>query len=55
MSTDSVVIVGTGVAGATAALALRTGGFDGAVTLVGRDQHLPYRRPTLSKDVLLTG
>ncbi|SDR08873.1 Reductase C-terminal [Tsukamurella pulmonis] len=55
MSTDGVVIVGTGVAGATAALALRTGGFDGDVTLVGRDPHLPYRRPTLSKDVLLTG
>ncbi|MGX9295242.1 NAD(P)/FAD-dependent oxidoreductase [Tsukamurella paurometabola] len=55
MSTDGVVIVGTGVAGATAALALRTGGFEGAVTLVGRDAHLPYRRPTLSKDVLLAG
>lgn len=55
MSTDSVVIVGTGVAGATAALALRSGGFDGDVTLIGRDPQLPYRRPTLSKDVLLTG
>ncbi len=55
MSTDGVVIVGTGVAGATAALALRTGGYDGNVTLLGRDPHLPYRRPTLSKDVLLTG
>ncbi|MET9329288.1 FAD-dependent oxidoreductase [Tsukamurella sp. NPDC003166] len=55
MSTDSVVIVGTGVAGATAALALRTGGYDGDVTLIGRDPHLPYRRPTLSKDVLLAG
>lgn len=55
MSTNSVVIVGTGVAGATAALALRTGGYDGDVTLLGREPHLPYRRPTLSKDVLLTG
>ncbi|KXO91194.1 NAD(P)/FAD-dependent oxidoreductase [Tsukamurella pseudospumae] len=55
MSTDGVVIVGTGVAGATAALALRTGGYDGDVTLIGRDPHLPYRRPTLSKDVLLAG
>lgn len=55
MSTDGVVIVGTGVAGATAALALRSGGYDGAVTLLGREPHLPYRRPTLSKDVLLTG
>ncbi|TWS25967.1 FAD-dependent oxidoreductase [Tsukamurella sputi] len=53
--TNGVVIVGTGVAGATAALALRTGGFDGDVTLIGRDPHLPYRRPTLSKDVLLKG
>lgn len=55
MSADGVVIVGTGVAGATSALALRTGGYDGALTLVGREPHLPYRRPTLSKDVLLTG
>ncbi|ADG79345.1 FAD-dependent pyridine nucleotide-disulfide oxidoreductase OS=Tsukamurella paurometabola (strain ATCC 8368 / DSM / CCUG 35730 / CIP 100753 / JCM 10117 /KCTC 9821 / NBRC 16120 / NCIMB 702349 / NCTC 13040) OX=521096 GN=Tpau_2747 PE=4 SV=1 [Tsukamurella paurometabola] len=52
---DGVVIVGTGVAGATAALALRSGGYDGAITLVGREPHLPYRRPTLSKDVLLAG
>lgn len=52
---DGVVIVGTGVAGATAALALRSGGYDGTVTLVGREPHLPYRRPTLSKDVLLAG
>lgn len=53
--TNSVVIVGTGVAGATAALALRTGGYDGDITLIGREPYLPYRRPTLSKDVLLAG
>ncbi|WP_019204114.1 NAD(P)/FAD-dependent oxidoreductase [Tsukamurella sp. 1534] len=52
---SGAVIVGTGVAGASAALALRSGGFDGDVTLVGREPHLPYRRPTLSKDVLLSG
>ncbi|HEY0560232.1 MAG TPA: FAD-dependent oxidoreductase [Frankiaceae bacterium] len=48
----TVVIVGTGVAGATAALTLRAEGFDGRVLLVGEEPEEPYRRPPLSKDVL---
>ncbi|MCD0448528.1 FAD-dependent oxidoreductase [Actinocorallia sp. API 0066] len=48
----TIVIAGTGVAGATAALTLRKEGFDGRVVLVGEEPHLPYRRPALSKDVL---
>ncbi|MFD8914757.1 NAD(P)/FAD-dependent oxidoreductase [Streptomyces sp. NPDC059575] len=47
-----VVIVGTGIAGATAALALRAEGYDGPLTLVGDDPEPPYRRPPLSKEVL---
>lgn len=47
-----VVIAGTGVAGATAAQTLRADGFTGPIVLVGNENDEPYRRPTLSKDVL---
>lgn len=47
-----VVVVGGGLAGMTTALALRTGGYDGPVTLVGAERHRPYDRPPLSKQVL---
>ncbi|GAA4389089.1 NAD(P)/FAD-dependent oxidoreductase [Tsukamurella soli] len=53
--TAGVVIVGTGVAGAGAALALRAQGYDGGVTVIGREPHLPYRRPALSKEMLTAG
>jgi 3-phenylpropionate/trans-cinnamate dioxygenase ferredoxin reductase subunit len=46
------VIVGAGLAGATAARALRREGFDGPVTLVGEEAHPPYHRPPLSKSYL---
>lgn len=48
----AAVIVGTGVAGATAARTLRSDGFDGHVVLIGDEPDEPYRRPPLSKDVL---
>jgi 3-phenylpropionate/trans-cinnamate dioxygenase ferredoxin reductase component len=50
---SSIVIVGTGVAGITAAETLRAEGFSGAVTVIGDDPAHPYRRPALSKDLLL--
>ncbi|MDF0530003.1 FAD-dependent oxidoreductase [Tsukamurella sp. 8F] len=50
--TAGVVIVGTGVAGAGAALALRKEGYRGGITVVGREPLLPYRRPVLSKEIL---
>jgi 3-phenylpropionate/trans-cinnamate dioxygenase ferredoxin reductase component len=49
---EHTVIVGTGVAGATAALTLRTEGYQGRITLVGSEPEAPYRRPPLSKEVL---
>jgi len=49
---SSVVIVGGGLAGAKTAEALREKGYDGPVTLVGAESHLPYERPPLSKDYL---
>lgn len=50
---ESVVIVGGGLAGANVAESLRERGFDGPVTIIGAEDHLPYERPPLSKDVLL--
>lgn len=52
VSPTSVVIVGAGAAGGAAAEMLRREGYDGPVTLVGRDESLPYDRPNLSKDYL---
>ncbi len=47
-----VVVVGASLAGLRAVETLRTEGFDGPVTLVGAEDHLPYDRPPLSKKVL---
>ncbi|WP_037358681.1 NAD(P)/FAD-dependent oxidoreductase [Amycolatopsis orientalis] len=51
--TSSFVIIGAGLAGAKAAEALRDKGFDGKITIVGDERHLPYERPPLSKDYLM--
>jgi NADPH-dependent 2,4-dienoyl-CoA reductase/sulfur reductase-like enzyme len=50
--TESFVIVGAGLAGATAAKTLREEGFEGRIRLVGHERHRPYIRPPLSKDFL---
>lgn len=47
-----MVIIGGGECGGRAAFALREAGYDGPVTLVGSEPHLPYERPPLSKDML---
>src|SRR5215469_2225494 len=52
MTSQAFVIVGAGLAGGKAAEALRGGGFDGQITLIGEERHLPYERPPLSKDYL---
>ena len=46
------IIVGAGLAGATAAGSLRGQGFAGRIVLIGAEQELPYDRPPLSKDYL---
>jgi NADPH-dependent 2,4-dienoyl-CoA reductase/sulfur reductase-like enzyme len=51
MSAQRVVVVGGGIAGVSTVAALRTGGFDGDLTLVDAGE-LPYDRPPLSKDFL---
>jgi len=52
LSSGSVVIVGASLAGLNAAEALRRAGFEGQITLLGEEPHLPYDRPPLSKQVL---
>lgn len=52
MGKQHFVILGAGLAGGTAAMALRQEGFDGDVTLVGTEPHVPYNRPPLSKTYL---
>src|ERR1700710_1961580 len=47
-----LVVVGASLAGLRAVEAVRNDGFDGSVTLVGAEEHLPYDRPPLSKDHL---
>lgn len=50
---ENVVIIGGGPAGAECAAALRMLGFDGSVTVVSADPHMPYSLPALSKSYLL--
>jgi NADPH-dependent 2,4-dienoyl-CoA reductase/sulfur reductase-like enzyme len=47
-----MVIVGAGLAGHRAAQAARREGFDGEVLIVGDEEHKPYDRPPLSKQLL---
>ena len=48
----TVVVVGASLAGWRAVETLRKEGFEGTISLVGDEQHLPYDRPPLSKQVL---
>ena len=47
-----VVIAGAGQAAVDTAAALRMGGFEGEITLIGDENVLPYSRPFLSKEFL---
>lgn len=55
VSTNGIVIVGGGLAGARTAEQLRKSGYRGPVVVVSDEKHLPYDRPPLSKDVLHDG
>ncbi len=50
--TVDILLVGGGIASATAAHTLREQGFDGSILLVGREPHPPYHRPPASKEYL---
>ena len=47
-----IVVVGASAAGLTAAESLRREGHDGTITIVGSEDHPPYDRPPLSKQIL---
>ncbi|MBO3676199.1 NAD(P)/FAD-dependent oxidoreductase [Streptomyces sp. NEAU-YJ-81] len=47
-----VLVVGASAAGLSTAEALRRKGFQGDLTVLGAEPHLPYDRPPLSKQVL---
>jgi 3-phenylpropionate/trans-cinnamate dioxygenase ferredoxin reductase component len=52
MTTRRIVIIGGGLAAATAAETLREEGYEGDVMVIGAERHLPYLRPPLSKEYL---
>jgi 3-phenylpropionate/trans-cinnamate dioxygenase ferredoxin reductase subunit len=52
VTTPTLIIVGASLAGAKAAEAARTGGFDGRIVLIGEEAAAPYERPPLSKGIL---
>jgi 3-phenylpropionate/trans-cinnamate dioxygenase ferredoxin reductase subunit len=52
MSSDRCIIVGTSHAAASLCANLRSGGWEGPITLLGEESHLPYHRPPLSKAYL---
>jgi 3-phenylpropionate/trans-cinnamate dioxygenase ferredoxin reductase component len=52
MATDRIVVVGASAAGLAVAESARSAGYQGALTLIGAEPHLPYDRPPLSKQFL---
>jgi NADPH-dependent 2,4-dienoyl-CoA reductase/sulfur reductase-like enzyme len=50
--TGAVLVVGASAAGLGTVEALRRKGYEGRVTVLGAEAHLPYDRPPLSKQVL---
>lgn len=52
---DRLVVVGASLAGLRAVETARKEGFQGSITLVGAEPHLPYDRPPLSKAFLEAG
>ncbi len=48
-----VIIIGGGMAAARACINLRSHDFQGEITLISEEQHLPYDRPPLSKASLI--
>jgi NADPH-dependent 2,4-dienoyl-CoA reductase/sulfur reductase-like enzyme len=48
-----ILVIGASTSGLRAAMTLRREGHDGQLTVLGREEHLPYDRPPLSKQILL--
>jgi 3-phenylpropionate/trans-cinnamate dioxygenase ferredoxin reductase component len=47
-----IAVIGASLAGLEAAVELRRSGFAGELVIAGREAHMPYDRPPLSKEVL---
>jgi 3-phenylpropionate/trans-cinnamate dioxygenase ferredoxin reductase subunit len=52
MSQPGIVVIGASLAGGRAAEGLRSGGYDGPITLIGEEPVRPYERPPLSKEFM---
>lgn len=52
---SGIVIVGAGLGGLRAAESARAAGYQGPITMIGDEPHLPYTRPPLSKEALAAG
>src|SRR5690242_13726863 len=52
MKLERVLVVGGGMAGLHTVRLLREKGFQGTLTFLGAEAHVPYDRPPLSKTVL---
>jgi len=52
LTPKTILIIGAGQTGAVAARTLRDLGYDGRITIIGNEPHLPYERPPLSKAAL---
>lgn len=52
MTSDHIVVIGASLAGLRTVQSLRQHGFDGRLSVVGAESHLPYDRPPLSKSFL---
>jgi 3-phenylpropionate/trans-cinnamate dioxygenase ferredoxin reductase subunit len=52
MTTESIVVIGGGQAGAQVAFSLRQEGFEGSILIIAEEPVLPYQRPPLSKNYL---
>lgn len=52
MTAAPVIIVGAAMGGLRTAEALRKSGYAGELAVIGEEEHAPYNRPPLSKDVL---
>ncbi len=49
---EHVLVVGAGLGGVRTVEGLRSAGYEGRISLVGAEEHLPYDRPPLSKQYL---
>jgi 3-phenylpropionate/trans-cinnamate dioxygenase ferredoxin reductase component len=49
---ERAVIVGASLGGLRTAEQLRARGWDGPITVIGAERHMPYNRPPLSKELL---